>query len=159
MEIERKFLVRNQDFRKEAIRSLAIRQGYLSQSAQATVRVRLVDDTEAYLTIKGKSNETGLTRAEYEYPIPANDAHALLALCPEQKIHKTRFLVPYAHYTWEVDVFHGDLEGLIIAEVELNDANESPKQPEWIGSEVTGDIRYYNASLATAKHPPQMNIN
>ena len=161
LEIERKYLVRDTSFLREAIASDSIDQGYLHTEIP-TVRVRTRGE-QGFLTIKGASDSAGLIRAEYEYPIPLEDAKALLALCtagrltktrhlnPSSSPWKTRHLVPYQGYTWEVDVFHGELEGLILAELELDSSTTSFPLPPWIGEEVTGDPRYYNSYLASCK--------
>jgi Uncharacterized protein conserved in bacteria len=147
IEIERKFLVEG-DFRPFAVRKIAIVQGYLCVNpGQATVRVRLKGDS-AYLTIKGPGNENGFSRMEFEYEIPLEDGKELLKLS-KQLIEKERFLIPVGNHTYEVDVFHGRHEGLVIAELELNSESESFEKPDWLGEEVTGDIRYYNAYLAS----------
>jgi CYTH domain-containing protein len=144
-EIERKFLV---DDRSGSWRSTAyseIRQGYLSTDKHRTVRVRTAGDA-AYLTIKGITE--GATRAEYEYPIPVADAGKMLdTLCLRPLIEKRRHRVEYAGLIWEVDEFYGDNDGLIIAEVELENARQAFDNPPWAGAEVTDDPRYYNANL------------
>ena len=147
-EIERKFLVLNEDFKQTAIRVHHIEQGYLKQN-QPTVRIRIKDD-EAFITIKGKSTSDGLTRDEWEYPIPRQEAQEMMNLCSTPPLRKERYIVPNSGHIWEVDVFHDKHEGLIIAEVELSDEQEEIELPQWIGREVTGDIRYYNAYLASS---------
>lgn len=147
-EIERKYLVRNRDFIAEATRSIKIEQGYLGH-LPVTVRVRTYGD-EAFITIKSKSQDGGLSRQEYEYPIPYAEALELLELCGEERLTKERFLVPYEGKTWEVDVFSGAYEGLIVAEVELSSTEETCPLPPWIGEEVTGQRRFYNGALAAA---------
>lgn len=145
-EIERKYLVAADDWHGEVKSSTHIVQGYLTTQAKATVRVRIRDE-RAYLTIKGQP--TGIARAEYEYEIPAADARAMLAdLAEPGVIDKRRNLVPYAGYLWEVDVFSGANEGLVMAEVELSDPDEDPQLPSWVGAEVTDDPRYLNSSLS-----------
>ncbi len=143
-EIERKFLVRDPSI-VEGRSGTRIRQGYLSHDKNAVVRVRIRDE-EAFLTVKGITR--GIRRSEFEYPIPVDDARQLLQLCPEGHIDKTRHEVPHGDHTWEVDVFHGDNEGLILAEVELDDENTEPALPEWLGEEVSGDPRYFNSELS-----------
>lgn len=145
-EIERKFLVRDKRFLTMACAHQHIEQGYLS-AGSPTVRIRIKDD-EAFITIKGPSDPTGLSRDEWEYRITLDDAQELLSLCAGRRIVKDRYLVPHAHHTWEVDCFHGAHEGLIIAEVELKTSDEVIEYPDWLGEEVTGDPRYYNAYLA-----------
>ncbi len=143
VEIERKFLVRDRSVLVGSA-GARYRQGYLSRDPDRTVRVRLAGD-HAFLTVKGRSD--GASRAEFEYEIPAADARSLLDLCEPPLIDKTRHRIEHAGHTWEVDVFHGANDGLVVAEVEL-DAPDTPVQlPEWIGKEVTTDPRYYNANL------------
>lgn len=145
-EIEHKFLVRSMDFLSEATKAYPIDQGYLHASPP-TLRVR-VRGEQGFLTIKGGSDKSGLAREEYEYEIPLSDAKALLALCGSRRLTKTRYLVPYAGYTWEVDVFSGRHEGLILAELEVTSLDETFPLPPWVGDEVTGNPRYYNGWLA-----------
>lgn len=147
-EIERKFLVKSEDWRFLATGKL-YRQGYLSTKKSCTVRVRLVGN-QGYITIKGSTQ--GISRAEYEYPIPAEDAQAMLDnLCDRPLIEKTRYKIEFAGLIWEVDEFAGDNQGLIVAEVELTDENQIIELPDWIGKEVSDDPRYFNANLT--KHP------
>ncbi len=149
-EIERKFLVTG-DFSPDIIRSYKIAQGYLSTDPERTVRVRLKAE-KGYITIKGASNASGLTRFEWEKEILPEDANALLELCkPGTIILKTRHEVVYAGKCFEIDTFCGENEGLVIAELELNSENELFELPEWIGKEVTGDPKYYNSFIA--EHP------
>lgn len=122
-------------------------QGYLSLDPDRTVRVRLAGDN-AWLTIKGRTE--GITRAEFEFAIPTDDAQMLLAICLPSLIDKTRHEISYRGHLWEIDVFHGDNEGLVIAEVELADESISPALPPWVGAEVSSDTRYFNSRLATA---------
>ena len=144
-EIERKFLVKG-GFKEAAFDALRITQGYLSTAPGRSVRVRLKGD-KGFLTIKGPSRDGGLSRFEWEKEIGADDARELLALCEPGLIDKTRWLVKAGIHTFEVDEFHGDNEGLIMAEVELSAPDESYEKPEWLGQEVTGDRRYYNSYL------------
>ena len=147
-EIERKFLVKGNEWRSLATGTL-YRQGYLSRKKGCSVRVRLVGN-QGYLTIKGLTQ--GCSRAEYEYPIPGEDAQEMLAnLCETPLIEKTRYKIEHAGLIWEVDEFAGENQGLIIAEVELTDENQSIELPDWIGKEVSEDPRYYNANLV--QHP------
>lgn len=146
VEIERKFLVTG-DFMSVVERSERIVQGYLCTAPHKTVRVRIRGE-KAFLTIKGASDAAGVSRSEFEYEIPVADAEELLPLCEPGVIAKVRHLVPYEGYTWEVDVFQGSNEGLIVAEIELPDEDASFELPDWIGEEVTGDKRYYNAMLS-----------
>ena len=144
-EIERKFLVAG-DYKSHASESVRIVQGYLSSTPGRTVRVRIVGE-RAFLTVKGPGNASGTTHFEWEHPISVADAEALLPLCEKGTIDKTRYFVPYGGHTFEVDEFYGANNGLVIAEVELSDENEPFERPEWLGEEVTGDKRYYNAYL------------
>ncbi|MGB1433985.1 MAG: CYTH domain-containing protein [Flavobacteriaceae bacterium] len=156
IEIERKFLVSNLDeCLQHHTNSKSIVQGYLSFDPARTVRIRKTD-TGAFLTIKGKSNATGDTRLEWEKEIPENEATLLLDLCLGQIIRKTRYVVPHQSHLFEVDVFSGKLQGLVIAEVELFSANEQLDLPTWIGKEVTGDLRYYNSDLAKKGLKPEI---
>lgn len=148
-EIERKFLVRG-EFREFACRVIRLIQGYLSSVPSRIVRVRICNE-QAFLTIKGKSSENGLVRYEWEKEISVKEAQELLQLCEPGVVEKTRYLVPFGNHHFEVDEFHGRNEGLILAEVELTSEQEKVEYPEWLGKEVTGDIRYYNAMLS--KHP------
>lgn len=145
-EIERKFLVKG-DFRALVQRAERIVQGYLCSMPERTVRVRIQGE-RGILTIKGRSNDSGVTRSEFEYEIPLSEAQELMTLCLSGVIEKVRHWVPFHGQVWEVDVFHGDNEGLIIAEIELSDENEGFECPEWAGEEVTGQMRYYNALLS-----------
>ena len=147
-EIERKFRVANDDWRAMATSSSSLKQGYLSSSAEATVRVRL-EDNLGTLTIKSKTK--GITRNEFEYAIPAQEAEELLIICSGPLIEKTRYRIPQENHTWEIDVFEGDNDGLIIAEIELTSDEDYFAKPQWLGEEVSGDSRYYNSNLAT--HP------
>lgn len=143
-EIERKFLVVG-DFKQAAYSHSTIIQGYISATKEHTVRVRIRDD-KAFLTIKGASHNGGLSRFEWEKEIPVSEARDLLLLCGGV-IDKVRYLVKSGKHVFEVDEFHGDNEGLIMAEVELKNEAEPYTKPSFIGKEVTGDIRYYNSHL------------
>lgn len=148
VEIERKFLVKGDGWRSLASGTV-YRQGYIASAPGRTVRVRIAGET-GYLTIKGETK--GIARAEYEYEIPLHDAAELLeTLCDRPLIEKTRYRIAWDDLTWEVDEFMGENQGLIMAEVELQDADRRLRLPEWIGQEVSGDVRYYNSNLA--KHP------
>ena len=147
VEIERKFLVTSLDFKNECFAKTAIAQGYLNSNPNRTVRVR-IKDKKGYLTIKGIGNESGLSRFEWEKEIPVEEAKILLNLCEKGVIDKTRYEVNSGKHTIEVDEFHGENQGLIIAEIELQNENESIVKPNWLGKEVTGDERYYNAFLS-----------
>jgi adenylate cyclase len=147
IEIERKFLVKNDSFKKEAFARNHIAQGYLSSAPERTVRVRIKGE-KGFLTIKGASNDSGLSRFEWEKEIPVSEAEALLLLCEKGVIDKTRFEIRQGNHVFEVDEFYSDNEGLIIAEIELDSENDTFEKPDWLGKEVTGDIRYYNAYLS-----------
>ncbi len=142
-EIERKFLVKGDFPRENGVRII---QGYLSSVPERTVRVRVKGD-KGYLTVKGIGNESGASRFEWEIEIPKEDALSLLKICEPGVIDKTRYHVKVGNHTFEVDEFYGDNEGLVIAEVELKDENEEFEKPEWLGEEITGDVRYYNSML------------
>lgn len=143
-EIERKFLVNNDNY-KTLTKGEYIHQGFLSTVKERVVRVRIRGE-KAWLTIKGISH--GATRAEYEYEIPFADAQFMLEnLCENPTIEKHRYLVPFAGFTWEVDEFHGENDGLVVAEIELPEEDTEFELPEWAGEEVTHDARYYNANL------------
>lgn len=152
IEIERKFLVVSDAWREAATGSALLRQGYLSSNAKATVRVRSTDDALAVLTLKGAAE--GISRAEYEYAIPIEDARELLAMARPHIVEKRRHIVPFAGLNWEVDVFEGRHAGLVIAEVELTHAAQAVVLPAWVGVEVTADDRYNNASLSRSNAVP-----
>ena len=147
VEIERKFLVKNNDFKSESYSKKHIKQGYLNSDKNRTVRIRIANE-KAFITIKGKSNRTGTTRFEWEKEIKKEEAESLLLLCEPSIIEKTRYLVKVGHHVFEVDEFYGDNEGLVIAEVELNDETEKFTKPDWLNEEVTGDKRFYNSSIS-----------
>ncbi len=144
-EIERKFLVNDRSYRYMATESREIAQAYLSADVDATVRVRRAGD-RGFITVKGRSR--GASRGEWEYEIPLRDAMEMAALKGGWSIEKTRYIVPYAGHTWEVDEFHGRHEGLVVAEVELGSEHEAVELPPFAGREVTGDAAYYNSTLA-----------
>lgn len=146
LEIERKFLVKSDDYKRQAYSKSRIRQGYICSGHGRTVRVRLRGD-RGYLTIKGPSNENGISRYEFEKEITFAEAVQLMRLCEPGQIDKTRYLVKSGSHTFEVDEFYGDNEGLVMAEVELQSEDEPFEKPDFIGQEVTGDRRYYNAHL------------
>lgn len=150
-EIERKFLVCG-SFKAEAYLSTRIIQGYLNSHPERIVRVRVKGD-KGYITIKGQTNATGVSHFEWEKEIPVDEAFTLLELAEPGKIDKTRYLVRNtdSKHVWEVDEFHGDNEGLVMAEIELNSEDEPFDKPDWIGKEVTGDPRFYNSMLK--EHP------
>lgn len=151
MEIERKFLVTSDAWRRDAKGSAEIEQGYIAKRAAASVRVRIENGTAGFLTIK--SREPGRSRSEFEYEISIEDARALMALCGEDKLTKRRYRVPQGKLTWEIDVFAGPQSGLIMAEIELPTANEPLTLPGWIGDEVTDDPRNRNANLVGGGKP------
>ena len=146
MEIERKFLVLDQSFKHEAYAHSHIRQGYICSERGRTVRIR-IRDNQGFITIKGPSDVGGLARYEFEQEIPLADARELMNLCEPGIIDKTRWLVKSGDFTFEVDEFHGDNSGLVMAEVELQSETDQPVIPHFIGKEVTGDRRYYNSQL------------
>lgn len=148
-EIERKFLVRNDDWRASAASHGRIRQAYLEATAKASVRVRIRDESRATLTVK--SRPSAIRRLEFEHPIPILEAEALMSLRQGIVIEKTRYIIPCGALAWEVDVFSGDNDGLVIAEIELPDERHPIERPSWIGTEITGNAQYYNSSLA--HHP------
>lgn len=146
LEIERKFLLLNEDFKLQAYERVEIAQGYLSLSPERTVRVRTWGD-RGFLTIKGRSSDAGLSREEWEREIPLEEAQELLAGC-RAVVEKTRYLVHVGAHTFEVDEFHGANQGLLLAEVELNAPDEEFERPAWLGEEVTGQKQYYNSQIA-----------
>ncbi len=144
IEIEKKFLVKSDAYKAYA-KSVLFRQGYLSTSTGRTVRVRRYDD-KGFITVKGKTNNC--SRLEYEYRIPNEDADNMLDnLCVQPIIEKVRHFLSYKGYEWVVDEFLGGNEGLVVAEIELSDEKESFEKPDWIGTEITADTRYYNSNL------------
>jgi adenylate cyclase len=148
-EIERKFLVRNEEWRALASEYKDIRQAYLAWENKSSVRVRIIDNSTATLTVKSRPVE--LRRLELEYPIPIIEAEALLPLRKGATVEKARYLLPFGDLVWEIDVFSGDNSGLVIAEIELRHENQPIELPSWIGEEVTGNHLYYNGYLA--QHP------
>lgn len=148
METERKFLVRA-EFRHLAHSTNRIIQGYLITDPERTVRIRISDNC-GYITIKGKADAKGLSRFEWEKEIDLGDAQNLMKLCQPGIISKIRYLVKSGSHTFEVDVFDGDNQGLVIAEIELNSEDEKFERPEWLGEEVTGQLKYYNSMLTIA---------
>lgn len=147
IEIERKFLVTSESFKSQAFSKKQISQGYLNSDPERTVRIRIAND-KGFLTIKGKGNESGISRFEWEKEIPIEEARSLLALSEKGAIDKTRFEIKAGNHIYEVDVFYGDNEGLIIAEIELSSETEAFEKPDWLGKEVTNDERFYNAYLS-----------
>lgn len=150
VEIERKFLVNSDAFKHDAMRKNKIAQGYLNSTPERTVRVRIKGE-KGFLTIKGQSNETGLSRFEWEKEISIQEATELLLLCEKGIIEKTRYEIVVGLHLYEVDEFYGENEGLILAEVELQSETENFEKPSWLGEEVTTDNRYYNSYLS--QHP------
>lgn len=149
VEIERKFLLRNDDWRQMADAGRDYRQGYLQGDRTIAVRVRVAAD-KAWLTVKGGG--AGIARLEYEYAIPVADADEMLdKLCMQPLIEKRRYRVPVGIHVWEVDVFHGLNQGLVLAEIELDSVDEAFERPDWLGEEVSGDPRYFNTYLS--RHP------
>jgi len=144
-EIERKFLVKG-DFKPFAFKSSRVIQGYLCSVPERAVRVR-VKGEKGFLTIKGMGNKEGTSRYEWEREIPVSEAEELLKICEPGVIDKTRFLVKQGDHTFEVDEFYGENEGLVVAEIELKSETDVFEKPEWLGEEVTGDVRYYNVML------------
>jgi CYTH domain-containing protein len=148
-EIERKFLTADKVDWAALGQGQEFCQGYLSLKPEASVRLRIAGE-QAFLTIKGKTS--GVSRTEFEYPIPVADARQMLAqLCEKPLIEKTRYFIPYGQHTWEVDVFSGDNQGLVVAEIELKHSDETFLSPQWLGQEVSDDARYFNSNLI--KHP------
>lgn len=148
-EIERKFLV-DGEYKSKAYTSSRIVQGYICSARGRTVRIRIRDD-KGYLTIKGPADVSGISRYEWEKEIPLDEARDLMKICEPGAIDKTRYLVRSGRHVFEVDEFYGENEGLVIAEVELSSPDEPFEKPDFIGQEVTGDARYYNAQLM--RHP------
>jgi adenylate cyclase len=147
IEIERKFLVRSNAYRADAFKKTSIKQGFLNTDPNRTVRVR-IRGSQGFLTVKGKSNEAGTIRTEWEKEIEVSEAESLLKLCEEGIIEKMRYEVKAGKHIFEVDEFFGDNLGLTVAEIELNEENENFLKPTWLGEEVTGDVKYYNSQLS-----------
>lgn len=147
IEIERKFLVSSEAFKEEAKSNEHIVQGFLNTHAERTVRVRIKGD-KGYLTVKGKSNEAGTSRFEWEKEIDLEEAKALLNLCEKEVLEKIRYLIPLGEHVFEVDEFQRKNQGLVVAEIELKDENEPFEKPNWLGKEVTGIVKYYNSQLS-----------
>ncbi|PWL40030.1 adenylate cyclase [Flagellimonas aquimarina] len=152
IEIERKFLVKSNAYKKEAISQIRIVQGFLNTNAERTVRVRIKGD-KGFLTVKGRSNESGTARFEWETEINVNEATNLIDLCEPVILEKIRFEIPMGNHVFEVDEFLGENKDLVLAEVELEHEDEAFVKPSWLGKEVTGDVRYYNSQLS--KNPYQ----
>lgn len=147
LEIERKFLVKNDAFKKESFQEKIIKQGYLNSDKNRTVRIR-ISDHQGFITVKGVSNASGTTRFEWEKEIDVTEATEMLSLCETTIIDKNRFMVESGKHIFEIDEFYGDNQGLIIAEIELNSENETFEKPTWLGAEVTGNAKYYNSYLS-----------
>ena len=147
-EIEHKYLVTSDEFKQQACSCSEITQGFLSRDPERTVRVRIRDD-KGYITIKGKG--TGAAHPEFEYEIPLDDARQMLPLCQPPIIEKTRHIVIHEGNRWEVDEFHGQLQGLVLAELEVPNEDYTFPLPPFVGQEVTGDRRYYNSQLAVGE--------
>ena len=145
-EIERKFLVKNDAFKKESFSETKIVQGFLSTVPERTVRIR-IKGVKGFITVKGIGNESGTSRYEWEREISVEDATDLLKISEPGVIDKTRFNVKSGGHTFEIDEFYGENDGLIVAEVELNSEDENFRKPNWLGTEVTGDVKYYNSML------------
>lgn len=150
-EIERKFLVKSEAFKAQAVTNYQIMQGYLCKDPNKTIRVR-IQDMRAFLTIKSATLRKGLAKFEWEKEIDIEDARELLCICLPGVISKTRYIIPAPPYQgqerkWEVDVFHDRLNGLVLAEIEIGDELEPISHPDWLGEEVTGQPQYYNANM------------
>jgi CYTH domain-containing protein len=145
-ETERKFLVVRDLWEREVKpEGIPVSQGYIAETGAGTVRIR-IKGSQGFITVKGRTS--GITRPEFEYPIPLNDVEEMMRILDPPKVSKTRYVIPFAGKTWEVDVFEGLNEGLILAEIELQSEDEVFERPEWIGEEVTADPRYANSELA-----------
>jgi len=147
IEIERKFLVKSEEFKTISFAKNEISQGYLNSNPERTVRVR-IKGNQGYLTIKGKGNETGMSRLEWEKEIPIDEAKMLLNLCESGVISKVRYEVKFGNHVYEVDEFFGENEGLVLAEIELQSEEEVFEKPNWLGEEVTNNEKYYNSYLS-----------
>lgn len=148
-EIERKFLVKG-DFKPLATKETRITQGFLSTVPERTVRLR-IKGAKGYLTVKGIGNESGASRFEWEKEISVQEVQDLMKICEPGSIDKTRYLVQAGRHTFEVDEFYGENQGLVVAEIELSSEDENFEKPDWLGEEVTGNVKYYNSMLM--KHP------
>lgn len=147
IEIERKFLVKNETYKSESIKKQLITQGYLSSDPKRSVRIRVCEQN-AFITIKGETSTSGTSRYEWEKEINIKDAKQLLLLCLDGIVTKIRYVIPFKNHTFEVDEFLKDNSGLVIAEIELSNENENFERPEWLGKEVTGIKKYYNSRLS-----------
>ncbi len=146
LEIEKKFLINSIEYKSQATKSTRIKQGYISSMPERTVRVRIKGDL-GFITIKGKSSASGVSRYEWEKEIPISEVDELLLICENGVIDKTRYEIKSGHHIFEVDEFYGDNQGLVVAEVELSSENEDFIKPLWLGEEITGDKKYYNSML------------
>lgn len=146
LEIERKFLVKNDSYKKASYKCISITQGFLNSNKNRVVRIRIADN-KGYITIKGLSSKNGTTRYEWEKEIELIEAKSLLNLCEKGVIIKKRYLINHNEWLYEVDEFDGDNKGLVIAEIELKNEKEIFEKPEWLGKEVTGVTKYYNSEL------------
>ena len=146
-EIERKFLVVNDAYKRVSFKKERIVQGYLSSVPERTVRIRIIGES-GFITVKGIGNATGTTRFEWEKEISLSEAERLLSICEPGKVEKLRYFVRAEGHTFEVDVFTGENQGLVVAEIELQEENEGFEKPDWLGEEVTGQVQYYNSYLA-----------
>ena len=145
-EIERKFLVKGEAFKTETFKQTRITQGYLSSVPERTVRIRVKGD-KGFITIKGIGNDSGASRFEWEKEIPSSEVMDLMKIAEPGVIDKTRYQVKQGNHTYEVDEFYGENQGLVVAEIELQSEDETFEKPEWLGEEVTGDVKYYNSML------------
>ncbi len=143
-EIERKFLLKNENWKKEVSSQSSIKQGYLNSNPERTVRIR-IRNNQGFLTIKSKNK--GAVRNEFEYEIPLEEAEELILLCEQPVIEKIRYLVPKNNHIWEIDIFEGANQGLEVAEIELSHVNESFELPSWVDKDVTHETKYYNSQL------------
>jgi CYTH domain-containing protein len=151
MEIERKFLVRDSSFIGMSFKNIRIVQGYICRDAERSVRIRIAGD-EAFITVKSASDAKGWSRYEFERRVPLDDAEELMKLCLPGVIEKVRYCVRAGSHTWEVDVFHGENEGLTVAEIELESVDDTFAIPDWAGREVSGEAKYYNAVLSKSPY-------
>lgn len=147
IEIERKFLVKSEEYKNSSFEKNEIAQGYLNSNPDRTVRVR-IKGNQGYLTIKGKGNETGMSRLEWEKEIPVDEARTLINICESGVITKIRYEIKFGNHVYEVDEFFGENEGLVIAEIELESEDETFEKPDWLGEEVTNNEKYYNSYLS-----------
>ena len=147
IEIERKFLVKSDDYKSFASSKTRIVQGFLNTDPNRTVRIRIKGDL-GFITVKGKSNETGTSRFEWEKEIPVDEAESLMKLCEKGILEKSRYEISVGQHTYEVDEFYGDNLGLTVAEIELSSEHENFEKPDWLGEEVTGNVKYYNSQLS-----------